>query len=555
MNLLLDNKEKGFQVAPTLQSCTKGIWIWGNTKNSQNIFNNNCKIIFIDSEGMSSTDKSTKTYDSRIFALIVLISSLFLYNTYSNIDENGINELSLAAHLSNSIKVNTNIDKDELLTLLSPSFIWIIRDFSLEKIHPKTGEEISSKEYLELCLENKNNKIGKDNNIIRQNIMKYFPERDCITLVRPLDNDEDIKNLKNYNFNDLKPEFKMEFKKLKDKVYKEAMPKKYNGKKLNGPDLARLIIEFVNVINSGKIPNINNAWDNVIEKDINDYYNKSWNYYKNNVDKLIIDNDNVFDNDELYYKLKSFEKNALYIYDEYLFHNADTLNHREYKKLYEEKRNELIKQIVNNISKYNNHNLNCSNAYNNNLINECYKNFYDNIDNNTYNYNNKEQLCNDYINFCKDFNEKSKGPTKENIFIDFIYKKEKNLLEYIEKMMSKDGDNNMKKLDGEFKNFQTEIEIINKKNRIGEEQEKINNNKIQLLESENMKLIEEVDDLHNTIIQKKRQMEKIKAIYRTKKRNRLKREESKKKMEDERQKKLLESEKTNKEVHCCCSLF
>ena len=142
MNLLLDNigKNNGFQVAPSLESCTKGIWLWSTPKNS---LNGSAKIVFLDSEGTSSTDKSTRTYDSRIFALVVLISSLFLYNTYSNIDENGINELSLAAHLSNSITTNTNINKDELLTELSPKFIWIIRDFTLEKVHPETGEEIS----------------------------------------------------------------------------------------------------------------------------------------------------------------------------------------------------------------------------------------------------------------------------------------------------------------------------------------------------------------------------------------------------------------------------
>ena len=111
MNLLLDliGKNNGFQVASSLQSCTKGIWLWGTPKNS---LNGNAKIVFLDSEGTSSTDKSTRTYDSRIFALVVLISSLFLYNTYSNIDENGINELSLAAHLSNAITTNTNINKE-----------------------------------------------------------------------------------------------------------------------------------------------------------------------------------------------------------------------------------------------------------------------------------------------------------------------------------------------------------------------------------------------------------------------------------------------------------
>ena len=125
MNLLLDlvGKGEGFQVASSLQSCTKGIWLWGTPKNS---FNGKAKIVYLDSEGTSSIDKSTKTYDSRIFALVSLISSLFLYNTYSNIDEHGINELSLAAHLSNAITTNSNIDKNELLTELIISRILFI---------------------------------------------------------------------------------------------------------------------------------------------------------------------------------------------------------------------------------------------------------------------------------------------------------------------------------------------------------------------------------------------------------------------------------------------
>lgn len=80
--------------------------MWGSAKNK---VGSKQKILFIDSEGTSSVDRSTKTYDSKIFALIVLISSLFLYNTMSNIDERGISELSLAAHLSSSIATNVFI--------------------------------------------------------------------------------------------------------------------------------------------------------------------------------------------------------------------------------------------------------------------------------------------------------------------------------------------------------------------------------------------------------------------------------------------------------------
>jgi hypothetical protein len=42
-----------------------------------------------------------------------------------------------------------------MLTHLAPKFIWVLRDFILEKTHPETGTELSNKEYLEMCLRRK----------------------------------------------------------------------------------------------------------------------------------------------------------------------------------------------------------------------------------------------------------------------------------------------------------------------------------------------------------------------------------------------------------------
>ena len=98
MNLLLNtnnniNKNKGFKVASSINSCTRGIWLWSTPRQKPN---SSAKIIFIDSEGTNSVDISTKTYDTKIFALIILLSSLFIYNTNGNIDETSISELALS---------------------------------------------------------------------------------------------------------------------------------------------------------------------------------------------------------------------------------------------------------------------------------------------------------------------------------------------------------------------------------------------------------------------------------------------------------------------------
>ena len=510
MNLLLDliGKGGGFQVASTLQSCTKGIWLWGTPKNS---LNGNAKIVFLDSEGTSSTDKSTRTYDSRIFALVVLISSLFLYNTYSNIDEHGINELSLAAHLSSAITTNSNIDKDELLTELSPKFIWIIRDFTLEKIHPETGEEISSKEYLELCLKNKRGgKNANDNNVIRQNIIKFFPERDCVTLIRPVDSEEDLKRLNTIPYNNLKPEFKMEFKKLKDKIFKEALPKKLNGKKLTGPALATLIEEFVKVINSGKIPNINNTWDSVIEKDVSDAFYKSYDIFKNNVNKLNLGQNNVYDNSDLMKKLYNCKYLSLNNFDNLLQSNGDTFKQKNYKKMYLDTKKNLNYKIDSSIKKIISQNNSLSANYCSNTINTLYRPFEQRIVQNAFNTKNYNDINFGLSEVMKKYDACGKGASKNETGFEYLKAKESGIIKYLKDLMVQEGEKNVKKMDNNLKLAQADIDDMNNRRRVIDEKEKINSEKMKRLENDNNQLDEEINELKELLSKKKNILKNIK---------------------------------------------
>jgi hypothetical protein len=509
--LLLDLIGKGihgFQVASSLQSCTKGIWLWSTPKNS---LNGNAKIVFLDSEGTSSTDKSTRTYDSRIFALVVLISSLFLYNTYSNIDEHGINELSLAAHLSNAITTNSNIDKDELLTELSPKFIWIIRDFTLEKVHPETGEEITSKEYMELCLKNKRcGKNSNDNNVIRQNIIKFFPERDCVTLIRPVDSEADLKRLNNIPYNNLKPEFKMEFKKLKDKIFKEALPKKLNGKKLTGPALATLIEEFVKVINSGKIPNINNTWDSVIEKDVSDSFYKSYELFKNNLNQLKLGQNNVYDNSDLLKKLYTFKYNAINNYDNLLQSNGDTFKQKNYRRMYLDTKKNLIFKIDSTIKKVVSQNNSLSANYCSNTLTNIYHPLEGRIMQNAFNSKNYNDLNEQMMGVMKNYNTSGKGPCKDETAFEFLKNKERAFIKNLRELTVKEGQKNIQKLDNNLKLAQADLDDMNNMKRLVDEKERIHTEKMRGLDNENKQLDEEVGELKELLAAKKNTLNNMK---------------------------------------------
>ena len=563
MNLLLDlvGKGEGFQVASTLQSCTKGIWLWGTPKNS---LNGKAKIIFLDSEGTSSIDKSTKTYDSRIFALVVLISSLFLYNTYSNIDEHGINELSLAAHLSNAITTNSNIDKDELLTELSPKFIWIIRDFTLEKIHPETGQEISSKEYLELCLKNKRcGKGSKDNNVIRQNIIKFFPERDCVTLVRPVDSEDDLKKLNTIPYNELKPEFKMEFKSLKDKIFKEALPKKLNGKKLTGPALATLIEEFVKVINSGKIPNINNTWDSIIEKDVSDAFNKSYELFKTNLNSLKFGKNNVYDNAELMKKLYDFKYISINNFDNLLQSNGDTFKQKNYKKIYLDAKTDLNNKIDSAIKKVISKNDSLSSNYCSEILNDLYKPLESRLSQNIFNSKNYNDINFEFNEILKKYDSSGKGSSKDETCFESLKNKEEGIINILKDIMNKEGEKNLKKMENNLKLAQVDLDNINNQKRVLDEKEKSNNEKIKSLEKENEDLDKEVVELKENLENKKNTLKNLKKRNEQARKNKKKLEEMKKKEKEEKSdednNKSKDNEKKKKrkknDVGCQCIIF
>lgn len=83
------NRSDGFGVGPTVNPCTKGLWIWGKPLLGQTVDGENINILVIDSEGIGALDEDS-THDSRIFALAVLLSSCFIYNSVGSIDETAI---------------------------------------------------------------------------------------------------------------------------------------------------------------------------------------------------------------------------------------------------------------------------------------------------------------------------------------------------------------------------------------------------------------------------------------------------------------------------------
>jgi len=83
----------GFGVGPTINPCTKGLWLWSETLEAEHN-GERLKILLIDSEGIGAFDED-ENHDTKIFLLALLLSSYFVYNSMGTIDETAIQNLSL----------------------------------------------------------------------------------------------------------------------------------------------------------------------------------------------------------------------------------------------------------------------------------------------------------------------------------------------------------------------------------------------------------------------------------------------------------------------------
>lgn len=267
--VLLNHSGKGgFTVGPTVNPCTKGLWIWDAPLQSVNPEYPDMDIFLIDTEGFGGTDENVN-HDSRIFLFSLLLSSYFIYNSVGNIDENALNALSLIINLAKDIQLKTGkTTKDQDPAQFFPSFLWVVRDFTL-KLVDLEGKQLAPKEYLEKALELQKGVSDaiESKNRIRKLLLHFFKDRDCITFVRPLEDENQLQKLDETPDESLRPEFVEQMNKARNKIFSKIKPKTLNGNVFTGGMLVELINAYLNAINSGQVPNIEHAFQYMMKNE------------------------------------------------------------------------------------------------------------------------------------------------------------------------------------------------------------------------------------------------------------------------------------------------
>lgn len=102
LNRMLLDRCGGFGVGPTINPCTKGVWMWGKPVDGLTPEGDPIKVLILDTEGLGALDEDSN-HDVRIFSLAILLSSYFIYNSMGSIDETALQNLSLVINLTKHI--------------------------------------------------------------------------------------------------------------------------------------------------------------------------------------------------------------------------------------------------------------------------------------------------------------------------------------------------------------------------------------------------------------------------------------------------------------------
>ena len=134
--------------------------------------------------------------------------------------------------------------------------------------------------------------------------------------MRPLTQEGDLQTLETKDFESLRDEFKQQVIQLRSKVMKRIRPKTIlNGQKVNGSMLAGLISNYVDAINKGAVPSIENAWSYISKSECQKAVEKAYEHFVDELMSSFEMSAPVYE-DELLEMFKEAKASAIKIYDQ-----------------------------------------------------------------------------------------------------------------------------------------------------------------------------------------------------------------------------------------------
>lgn len=99
--------------------------------------------------------------------------------------------------------------------------------------------------------------------MIRKFITTYFKQRDCITFVRPVEEESQLQRLDTLDESLIRLEFREQVKRAREKIFKSITAKMIAGQKISSAGFLSAAEVYINTVNSGKVLTIQSTWVSV----------------------------------------------------------------------------------------------------------------------------------------------------------------------------------------------------------------------------------------------------------------------------------------------------
>nr|XP_032829840.1 guanylate-binding protein 1-like [Petromyzon marinus] len=258
----LAGSNSGFSLGCTVQSHTKGIWVWPRP----HPLDQDKWLLLLDTEGLGDVESAGSTHDTWLFVMAVLLSTTLVYNVVGTLDKGGLEQLHFVLNMTDHVRTRVNQDEDELgsdFERYFPPLVICVRDFTLKLL--VDGEPCSADEYMEHCLQMR--KKGKTPdcrrfNEQRQLLCDYFKDRKCFVFPTPTRR-ENLEFIESLPDGSLDPEFLATAEKFTSHVLGRAASKHIEGAILTGQSFVQLVGQYVTAQRDGAVPCIESALEQV----------------------------------------------------------------------------------------------------------------------------------------------------------------------------------------------------------------------------------------------------------------------------------------------------
>ncbi|ERE87659.1 guanylate-binding protein 6 [Cricetulus griseus] len=268
-------------------------------------------------------EKGDPKNDSWIFALAVLLSSTFVYNSMNTINHQALEHLHYVTELTDLIRAKSSespggIKNSTEFVSFFPDFIWTVRDFTLEL--KLCGDSITEDQYLENALKliPGNNPRIQASNLPRECIRHFFPKRKCFVFDRPTNDKELLQKIETVSEDQLDPKFQEQTSAFVSYIFNDAKIKTVReGIKVTGNRLGTLVTTYVDAINSGAVPCLDDAVTTLAQRENSAAVQKAADHYSEQMaQRLRLPTDTL---EELLGEHTACEKEAIAVFMEHSF--------------------------------------------------------------------------------------------------------------------------------------------------------------------------------------------------------------------------------------------